>query len=244
MRLLALSLAFASAVSLGFNLPAHAENHARDAAVADSVQKNLDAMQVKAKLALATDKFNGKLFDAQAQPITVEAAFQNPRSFEEGLTLVAGDQRFFARGELIEGGKAGMRLFFTKIVDGQAQSGQVMTIRPGMTKLELEARFKDMALSFAAVASKDSGKGRNVAGDWFTTAPPGELFSPAENLAANIVIGLMVFGVILAGSAAAFVTSQIARAAGAGPNKRYNIGAVAFIATIGVLVANQIRPMF
>lgn len=98
---------------------------------------------------LMKNQFEGlKVYDAKGAPTTFERAMSDPKSFTDGIVAEINGKWIRIRGELLDGGKNGMLLMATLERDGRAVNGQVVTIKPGMTKLEIESRLRDLALSF------------------------------------------------------------------------------------------------
>lgn len=170
MRFIATCLAFSSAVSLGFNLPAHAENHAKDRKPANAAAKEREYAQAREQLAaqLAKNPIQGmKILDANGSPTTFENVANDARSFSDGVIVETESMQVRVRGELLDDGKNGILLMATREVGGRAVTGQVLTLKPGITKLEFENRLQDLALSLTSefASTKKIDGQRKVAAD-------------------------------------------------------------------------------
>lgn len=162
MRLLKLCLAFTSACSIGFNLPAHAANQTPARKPANASDSEFDRARERFVQQLAQKQMDMvKIFDAKGAPTSIEKAMNDAKTFSEGIVVESGGVRIRLRGELLDDGKNGMLIMATQERDGRAVNGQVMTIKPGMSKLEIESRLHDLALSFSydyATKGKDDSR--------------------------------------------------------------------------------------
>lgn len=153
MRRLTLTLALLAAFSFGLNLPAHAENAGgkkRGPAHAGSDGAQLDELKKKLSEKLRNAEARRVLItDVRGNPVTPEELFSRPESYRDGLQVVIGDEKLEVRGELLESGKKGVKLYVTHLGAGnRIVNGQVITIAPGMTKQAVQKRFEDSLESF------------------------------------------------------------------------------------------------
>jgi len=169
---LAYPLAFVSALTLGFALPAHAQNHAtarKPAQAQESkkmIQFNRSTEQVVEKLKRIKDQ-NLKILDPSGREVSWGDFVSNLPSYKDDITMIGyGEHKFQFRSEMIENGTKGIKIFVTHVIKDGAPSGQVITLSPEMTKKAIEQRFKDAIESILVttnIASTGNDGKRNVA---------------------------------------------------------------------------------
>lgn len=170
MRHLSCTLALLAAVTLGFNLPAHAENAAKKRAPSNAGTENTQLEELKKKLMERLRKSDGqrlRMTDVRGNPVTPDELFAKPEAFHDGLQVSIDEEKLEVRGELIANGKKGVKIFVTHLGAGnRIVNGQVITIAPGMTKQDVQKRFEDAVESlmmFKDVAQKPGSEKRGVA---------------------------------------------------------------------------------
>lgn len=183
MRFLATCLAIISALSTGFNLPAYAANQVVSLPPPNTSADHQKILKDRERLIaqLANPEAQAfRIYDAQGVATTFERSLNDPKSFREGMILEHGNLRVRIRGEFLENGKNGILLLVTREVDGRPMSGQTVTLKPGMTKLEFENRIQDLALSLAmdiAANKKSNDRSPAANADAIAVCFAGVLFS-------------------------------------------------------------------
>jgi len=173
MRTFATMLALLGACTFGLNLPAHAENAAKERKPAQT-QTALDP-KIEAYKKRITEKLNQlaeqkvKITDVKGNAVNPQEMFANPAAYKDGMILEIGEHKVEIRGELLENGEKGLKFYLTHMVNNNRVDGQVITVNPGATKREIQKRFEDAIESFMmnkeSFAAKKGDDKRGVASE-------------------------------------------------------------------------------